>query len=76
MQMNEAINLFLTTYGTHELAADALGYSDRQYRNIRQKVMKGESLPPRITALIDLKLREIQRGCETAGAYGVDCVRR
>lgn len=76
MQMNEAINLLLTAYGTHELAADALGYSERQYRNIRQKIAKGDPLPSRITALIDLKLREIQRDCETAGASGVVHVSR
>lgn len=76
MQMNEAINLFLTVYGTHDLAAAALGYSDRQYRNIRQKVARGEALSPRIAALIDLKLQEIQRDCQMADTSGATHVGR
>ena len=67
MQMNEAINLFLTTYGTHELAADALGYSDRQYRNIRKKVKNGETLPARTVELINLKLQQAHHQSECAG---------
>ena len=60
MQMDEAINRLLSAYGTHELAACALGYSDRQYRNIRRKIRHGEELPPRISNLMSVKLQEIQ----------------
>ncbi len=58
--MCEAINSLFVLLGTHEKVAYILGYTDRQYRNIRCKVERGEELPPRITALIDMKLREIQ----------------
>lgn len=70
--MDEAINRLLSTYGTHELAACALGYSDRQYRNIRQKVARGDPLPPRIAALISLKLKQIQSDCRKTGISEVD----
>ncbi len=72
MQMDEAINRLLSAYGTHELAACALGYSDRQYRNIRQKVARGDPLPPRIAALISLKLKQIQSDCRKTGISEVD----
>lgn len=58
--MCEAINSLFSLLGTHEKVAYILGYTDRQYRNIRRKIERGEELPPRITALIDMKLREIQ----------------
>lgn len=58
--MWEAINTLLTLLGTHEKVADTLGYTDRQYRNIRRKIERGEELPPRISTLIAMKLQEIQ----------------
>ena len=70
--MDEAINRLLSAYVTHELAACALGYSDRQYRNIRQKVARGDPLPPRIAALISLKLKQIQSDCRKTGISEVD----
>lgn len=54
--MWEAINALLYLLGTHENVAHKLGYTDRQYRNIRRK----EELPPRISPLIRMKLQEIQ----------------
>lgn len=58
--MWEAINALLYLLGTHENVAHKRGYTDRQYRNIRRKVERGEELPPRISTLIRMKLQEIQ----------------
>ncbi len=58
--MWKAINTLLCLLGTHENVAHKLGYTDRQYRNIRRKVERGEELPPRISTLISMKLQEIQ----------------
>lgn len=59
--MYDAINSLLSLIGSHEKVAFFLGYSDRQYRNIRRKVRRGEDLPPRIFNLITVKLQEIQQ---------------
>ena len=58
--MWEAINTLFQLLGTHENVAHKLGYTDRQYRNIRRKVERGEELPPRISTLISMKLQEMQ----------------
>lgn len=58
--MLEAINTLFYLLGTHENVAYTLGYTDRQYRNIRRKVERGEELPTRISTLICIKLQEIQ----------------
>lgn len=58
--MWEAINSLFCLLGTHGEVAEKLGYTDRQYRNIRRKVERGEELPPRITKLISAKLQEAQ----------------
>ena len=62
--MSDAIKNMLILLGTHEKVAYLLGYTDRQYRNIRRKIERGEELPPRISSLIDMKLREIQSPVE------------
>ena len=59
--MDEAINSLVCIMGSHEKVAYFLGYSDRQYRNIRRKIRRGEELPPRISNLIATKLQEIQQ---------------
>lgn len=59
--MNDSINLLLCHVGSHEKVAFLLGYSDRQYRNIRRKIRRGEELPLRIANLITVKLKEIQQ---------------
>lgn len=59
--MHNAINLLVNIIGSHEKVAFFLGYSDRQYRNIRRKIRHGEELPPRISNLITVKLQEIQQ---------------
>lgn len=63
--MEEALKLLLATYGKNDAVADALGYSERQYRNIRRKIKNGEALPERTIKLINLKLQQIQSkgGC-------------
>jgi len=46
--------------GSHERAAEYLGYSIRQYRDIRRKIKTGSILPARIENLIRAKARELQ----------------
>ena len=46
--------------GSHEKAAEYLGYSIRQYRDIRRKIGTGCILAPRIENLIRAKARELQ----------------
>ena len=46
--------------GSHEKAAECLGYSIRQYRDIRRKIKTGFILPARIENLIRGKVRELQ----------------
>ncbi len=53
--MKEIFDDLLRMLGTHSAAAEALGYTDRQYRNIRRRVEKGEDLHPRIESSILLK---------------------
>jgi len=60
--MWDNINALFYLLGTHENVAHKLGYTDRQYRNIRRKVERGEELPPRISTLISMKLQEIRSG--------------
>ena len=50
--------------GTHERAAEFVGYSIRQYRDIRRKIRQGRIIPPHTENLIRAKARELQ----TAGA--------
>ena len=65
--MEEALNRLLAAYGKNEFVADALGYSDRQYRNIRKKIKNGEALPARTVELINLKLQQLHHQSECAG---------
>ena len=67
--MWNAINTLLCLLGTHEKVAHRLGYTDRQYRNIRRKIERGEELPPRISTLIRMKLQEIQLQIEVDHAH-------
>jgi hypothetical protein len=46
--------------GSHEKAAEYLGYSIRQYRDIRRKIETGYILPARIENLILAKAHELQ----------------
>ena len=46
--MKEILKDLFVHYGSYSDVANALQYSDRQYRNIRRKVERGETLQPRI----------------------------
>lgn len=58
--MLEATNTLLSLLGTQEKVAVFLGYTDRNYRNIRRKIERGEQIPTRISSLIVMKLQEAQ----------------
>lgn len=65
--MEEALKRLLAAYGKNDVVADALGYSERQYRNIRKKVRNGEALPARTIELINLKLQQLHSRGECSG---------
>lgn len=58
--MEDIFNQLKNLYGSHFLVAEELGYSDRQYRNIRKKVEQGGELPARTESLLLLKLQAAQ----------------
>ena len=55
--MESLITQLKNLYGQHSTVAEELGYTDRQYRNIRKKVEQGGELPARISSLLHLKLQ-------------------
>ena len=54
------VNYLFKVCGSHEKAAEYLGYSIRQYRDIRRKIEIGSLLPARIENLIRAKAQELQ----------------
>jgi hypothetical protein len=58
--MEYFVNFLFSSFGTHEKAAESLGYSDRHYRKIRKKIARGEMIPARIENLLRAKARELQ----------------
>jgi len=58
--MKEIIELLFRQMGSHTAVARALGYTGRQYRNIRKKVENGEKLHPRVETFIRVKSQMIQ----------------
>lgn len=58
--MKDKIDALITILGSHTAVAETLEYSDRQYRNIRNKILLNEPIGPRIEALISWKLKELQ----------------
>ena len=46
--------------GSHDKAADFIGYSHRQYRDIRRKIELGETIPLFTENLIRAKFQELQ----------------
>ena len=58
--MEHAVFFLCATLGSHEKAAELLGYSIRHYRKIRKKIENGEELPPRIENLIKDKVCEVR----------------
>jgi hypothetical protein len=63
--MSDAVNCLFHQFGSHEKVAEIIGYTPRHYRKIRRRIERGEIIPPRIEVLLDTKLREIQRACES-----------
>jgi len=60
--MKEMLEGLLRVLGTHTAVAKALGYTDRQYLNIRRKVERGEELNPRVKILIHVRTQMLQDG--------------
>ena len=58
--MEYIVNFLSLTFGSHERAAESLGYSDRHYRKLRKKIKEGENIPARIENLLKAKMRELQ----------------
>ncbi len=58
--MKETLDLLLKTCGSQSAVAKALGYTERQYLNIRRKVERGENLHPRVKTHILVKLQMIK----------------
>ena len=58
--VEHAVFFLCATLGSHEKAAELLGYSIRHYRKIRKKIENGEELPPRIENLIKAKVCEVR----------------
>ena len=54
------VNYLCEACGSHEKAAEYVGYSIRQYRDIRRKIEAGCIIPPRIENLIRAKTQELQ----------------
>lgn len=63
--MKEIIDLLLHLKGSHTAVARALGYTGRQYRNIRKKVENGERLHPRVETFLLVKSQMIQGNSRT-----------
>lgn len=59
--MNEIFKQLLDYFGSHSAVANALQYSDRQYRNIRRRVERGEALQPRIEQWIMTNFKMLHR---------------
>ena len=53
--MQNLIDFFHAHFGNHRDAAAFLGYSVRQYYNLRQKIEGGQSLNPRIESHLRYK---------------------
>lgn len=60
--MKEMLEGLLRVLGTHTAVAKALGYTDRQYLNIRRKVERGEELNPRVKILIRVRMQMLHDG--------------
>lgn len=64
--MEEVFEQLLNACGSQESVAEALGYTERQYRNIRSKFRRGEEINPRITEFICCKLQKLKEEHEHA----------
>lgn len=59
--MKDIFDHLFRVFGTQAAVAKALGYTDRQYLNIRRKVERGERLHPRVTTFILVRVQMIKR---------------
>ncbi len=59
--MEEILKALFEYYGSYSDVANALQYSDRQYRNIRRRVERGETLQPRIEQWIVTNFELLKR---------------
>jgi hypothetical protein len=58
--MNDIFDQLLRQLGTYAAVARALGYTERQYLNIRRKVERGEELHPRVDTFIRIRAQSLQ----------------
>ena len=58
--MKDIFDQLLRQFGTYAAVARALGYTERQYLNIRRKVERGEELHPRVDTFIRIRAQLLQ----------------
>lgn len=58
--MKDIFDQLLRQLGTYAAVARALGYTERQYLNIRRKVERGEELHPRVDTFIRIRAQSLQ----------------
>lgn len=59
--MKDTFDLLFRKLGSQSAVAKALGYTDRQYLNIRRKVERGEELHPRVETFILVRAQMLER---------------
>jgi len=58
--MKDVFDHLFRLLGTQAAVAKALGYTDRQYLNIRRKVERGEKLHPRVASFLQMRIQMIE----------------
>lgn len=58
--MKDVFDHLFRLLGTQAAVAKALGYTDRQYLNIRRKVERGEKLHPRVMSFLQMRIQMIE----------------
>ncbi len=58
--MKDIFDLLFRRLGTQSAVAKALGYTERQYLNIRRKVERGEELHPRVETFILVRTQMLE----------------
>lgn len=59
--MKDIFDLLFRKLGSQSAVAKALGYTGRQYLNIRRKVERGEELHPRVETFILVRAQMLER---------------
>jgi hypothetical protein len=59
--MKDIFDLLFRKLGSQSAVAKALGYTCRQYLNIRRKVERGEELHPRVETFILVRAQMLER---------------